>query len=220
MRRVLIVVCCVLAAPLAFAQGEPNTIELTPTIGYWFGDTLSQGSAENINFDMDINDATSYGLRVAYRFNPMWAVDVFLAKESADLITGRGDFFGGQSKLGTMDMTTAEVNMEVCFGHSRFVPFLGAGVGAMRLDPTLHVEGVNGNLSADTKFVGDFGVGFKLFFTPKLALRFDWRGHSVNLGNDNHHHEDCDPYWGCYYDYWDHNWMTFSELSLGLTFVF
>ena len=71
----------------------------------------------------------------------------------------------GLSKLGTMDMTTAEVNMEVAFGHSRFVPFLGGGVGAMRLDPTLHVEGANGSLSADTKFVGDFGVGFKLFFS-------------------------------------------------------
>ena len=40
-----------------------------------------------------------------------------------------------------MDMTTAEVNMEVSFGHSRFVPFLAGGIGAMRLDPTLDVAG-------------------------------------------------------------------------------
>jgi len=218
MRRVLIAVCCVLAAPLGFAQGTPDTIELTPTVGYWFGDTISQGNVDNVNVDMTIDDATSYGLRMAYRFNPMWAVDVFLAKENADLITGHGDFFGGQSKLGTMDITTAEVNVEVSFGHSRFVPFLGGGVGAMRLDPNLHVEGANANLSADTKFVGDFGIGFKLFFNPKLALRFEWRGHSVDFGDHDNYYEDCDWYWGgCNYE---NNWLTFSELSLGLTFVF
>ena len=69
-----------LVAPLAFAQGTPNTIELTPTVGYWFGDTISQGTINNINFDMTINDATSYGLRVAYRFSPMWAVEGYFVK--------------------------------------------------------------------------------------------------------------------------------------------
>jgi len=214
MRRVLIAVCCVLAAPLAFGQGTPNTIELTPTVGYWFGDTISQGSVNNINFDMTIDDAASYGLRVAYRFNPMWAVEGYLAKERADLVTGRGEFFGGQNRLGRMDMTTAEVNAEVSFGHSRFVPFLAGGVGAMRLDPSLTVEGGNTSLTADTKFVGDFGAGFKLFFTPKLALRFDWRGHSVNINTQS---GDCDWWSDCHND---RNWLTFSELALGLTFVF
>ncbi len=215
MHRIFAAACLMLVASGAFAQGTTNTIELTPTVGYWFGDTVSQGSVNNVPFDMTINDATAYGLRVAYRFNPMWAVDLFLAKENADLVTGRGEFFGGVSKIGTMDVTTAEVNMEVAFGHSRFVPFLGGGVGAMRLAPTLHVEGAAGSLSADTKFVGDFGGGFKLFFSPQIALRFDWRGHSVDL---NTHHNDCDWYYGgCYYD---HNWLTFTELSLGLTFVF
>ena len=216
MRRILITLCCVLVAPLAFAQGTPNTIELTPMVGYWFGDTISQGTINNVPFDMTLNDATSYGLRVAYRLTPNWAVEGYFVKARPDIVTGRGDFFGGMSKIGTMDLTTAEVNMEVAFGHSRFVPFLGGGVGAMRLAPTLHVEGASGSLSADTKFVGDFGVGFKLFFSPKIALRFDWRGHSVDLNTYNNN--DCDWYWGgCYYD---QNWLTFTELALGLTFVF
>ena len=214
MRRILIAVCCVMAAPLAFAQGTRNTIELTPTVGYWFGDTISRGAVNNVDFDMTVNDATSYGLRVAYRFTPNWAVEGYLARERADLVTGRGELFGGISKIGRMDVTTAEANMEVSFGHGRFVPFLGGGIGGMRLAPTLNVEGGNANLAAETKFVGDFGVGFKLFLNPKLALRFDWRGHSVNI-NAQH---DCDWWWDdCHYD---RNWLTFSELALGLTFVF
>ncbi len=213
MHRTFAAAFLMLVASGAFAQGTPNTIELTPTVGYWFGDTISQGTVNNINFDMTINDAASYGLRVAYRFNPMWAVEGYLAKERADLVTGRGDFFGGRSKLGTMDVTTAEVNMEVTFGHGRFVPFLGGGVGAMRLAPSLTVEGSNTSLTADTKFVGDFGAGFKLFFSPQVALRFDWRGHSVNMNSER----DCDWWSDCHND---RNWLTFSELALGLTFVF
>ena len=213
MHRIFAAAFLMVVASGAFAQGTPNTIELTPTVGYWFGDTISQGTVNNINFDMTINDAASYGLRVAYRFNPMWAVEGYLAKERADLVTGRGDFFGGRSKLGTMDVTTAEVNMEVAFGHGRFVPFLGGGVGAMRLAPSLTVEGGNTSLTADTKLVGDFGAGFKLFFSPQVALRFDWRGHSVNLNSER----DCDWWSDCHND---RNWLTFSELALGLTFVF
>jgi opacity protein-like surface antigen len=214
MRRILIAVCCVMAAPLALAQGTPNTIELTPTVGYWFGDTISRGAVNNVDFDMTINDAASYGLRVAYRFTPNWAVEGYLARERADLVTGRGELFGGISRIGRMDMTTAEANMEVSFGHGRFMPFLGGGIGAMRLAPTLNVDGGNANLAAETKFVGDFGVGFKLFFSPKLALRFDWRGHSVNINTQN----DCDGWWDdCHYD---RNWLTFAEVALGLTFVF
>ncbi len=79
-------------------------------------------------------------------------------------------------------MTTAEANMEVSFGHSRLVPFLAGGIGAMRLEPTLDASS-GGALSSDTRFVGDFGGGLKLFFTPQVALRFDWRGHSVNIDN-------------------------------------
>jgi hypothetical protein len=110
-----------------------------------------------------------------------------------------------------LDMTTAEANMEVSFGHSRFVPFLAGGIGAMRLDPTLNVAPAGG-LAADTRFVGDFGGGFKLFFTPQVALRFDWRGHSVNIDNQR----DCSWWRSCSYD---RSWLTFTEVGLGLTFV-
>jgi hypothetical protein len=216
MRRILIGLCVVLAAPWAIAQGTASTIELTPTVGYWFGDTISRGAVSNVDFDMTVDDAPSYGLRIAYRFTPSWAIEGFLAKERADLITGHRELFAGTSRIGKMDMTTAEANLELSFGHSRFVPFLAGGIGAMRLDPSLDIVPVEGssNLSADTRFVGDFGGGFKLFFTPQLALRFDWRGHSVKIDNQSR----CNWYWdNCHYD---RNWLTFSEVALGLTFVF
>ncbi|MGD1146423.1 MAG: outer membrane beta-barrel protein [Thermoanaerobaculaceae bacterium] len=214
MRRLLLVLLAAgLTVARADAQGTPNTIELTPTAGYWFGDTISRGIINNVNFDIRVNDTPSYGLRIAYRFAPNLALEGFFTRERADLSTGNGGIFSGANKVGTMDMTTAEANFEFSFGHQRLVPFIVGGVGAMRLDPTITVGQTPGSsLSSDTRFVGDFGGGLKLFFTPQVALRFDWRGHSVNL--DNGH--DCD-WWGhCSYN---GNWLTFTELGLGLTFV-
>jgi len=207
--------CVAMAAPWALAQGTPNTVELTPTVGYWFGDTISRGVIDNVNFDMTVDDATSYGIRIGYRFAPNWAFEGFLAKERADLVTGHQELFSGQTRIGRMDLTTAEANMEVSFGHSRFVPFIVGGIGAMRMDPTLdNSQTGNVSLAAETRFVGDFGAGFKIFFSPQVALRFDWRGHSVNIDNA----EECDFHWDdCHYD---RNWLTFTEVALGLTFVF
>ena len=211
MRRILIGLCVALAASWAMAQGTPNTVELTPTVGYWMGDTISRGTIAGVDFDARVDDTPSYGVRIGYRFTPNWAIEGFFTRERADLVTGHRELFSGQNKVGRMDMTTAEANMEVSFGHSRFVPFLAGGIGAMRLDPTLDVAPAGG-LSADTRFVGDFGGGFKLFFSPQVALRFDWRGHSVNIDNQR----DCSWWGSCSYD---RNWLTFTEVALGLTFV-
>ena len=207
MRRVIVGLLFVLAAPLALAQGTANTVELTPTVGYWWGDTLVRGTTGAFDFDVTIDDAPSYGLRFAYRLTPNWAVEAFLARERADLVTGQRQLFGGVSKLGTIDLTTAEVGMEGAFGHRRLVPFIDGGVGAMDLAPNL------GGLSSDTRFTAYFGGGFKLFLTPSVALRLDVRGHSVYVGSHSSH---CDWWDAC--DGAD-DWITFRELGLGLTFV-
>src|SRR5664280_2088963 len=94
MRRLLFVLCLAVAAPWAFAQGTPNTVELTPTVGYWFGDTISRGTINTVPFDVTVDDAPSYGLRIAYRFTPSWAFEGFLARGRADLITGHRELFG------------------------------------------------------------------------------------------------------------------------------
>ena len=210
MRRLVIGTVLLLLAPWALAQGAPGSIELSPTAGYWYGDTLAKGTTGVFPFDVTIDDAPGYGVRLGYRFAPNWALEGFLARTRADLVTGSDELFGGQEKIGEIDLTTTEVSVEGSFGNSRMVPFLAGGIGAMRLDPKL--EGT----SADTRFVGNFGGGFKLFFTPQVALRFDARWHSVDIGGDTHHH-DCYYYdWECY----DNNWISFFELGLGLTFVF
>jgi hypothetical protein len=207
MRKLVIGVVLVVVAPWAFAQGTAGSIELTPTVGYWFGDTLAKGTTA-FPYDVTIEDATAYGLRMNYRISSGWAVEMLLNHSRADLDQGGDALFGGTRKVGEIDLDTAEFGFEGAFGHSRMVPFIAGGIGGMRMDPS------TAGASSDTRFVGNFGGGFKLFFTPQVALRFDARWHSVEVPDSHHGH--CDYYYGdCYYN----NWITFFELGLGLTFV-
>lgn len=207
MRRWLIGLVIVLLAPWAMAQGVAGSVELTPTAGYWFGDTLARGTTGAFDFDVTIDDAPSYGLRIAYRFTPNWAFEGFLARERADLVTGHDELFGGRSKVGSIDLTTATIGFEGSFGSSRLVPFLAGGIGAMNLDPSLQ------GMRSDTRFTANFGGGFKLFFSPQIALRFDFRGHAVNVGDRQRH---CDWWESCASN---DNWISFREVALGLDFV-
>ncbi|MCU0292337.1 MAG: outer membrane beta-barrel protein [Thermoanaerobaculaceae bacterium] len=211
MRRILVTAACVLAAAVAGAQGSTGTVEFTPTVGYWFGDVMARGTSEELDFDVTIDDAPQYGFRLAYRFTDNWALEGFLSRGRADLVTGSSDLFGGSNKIGTIDITTGELGFEAGFGHSRLVPFLAGGIGMTNLDPSLS------SMSSETRFTGNFGTGFKLFFTPQIALRFDWRGHGVNMGGD--HEDDCDWWDDCHHHNGD-EWIYFTEVALGLTFVF
>lgn len=214
MRRLSFAVLFLVAvSPFAAAQGTAGSVELTPTAGYWFGDTMSEGTTGIFDFDVTIDDAPAYGLRLGYRFSPNWALEGYFGQMRADLVTGDDELFAGQEKIGEIDLTTAEVGVEGSFGSSRLVPFLAGGIGAMRLDPDLS------GASADTRFVGNFGGGFKLFFTPQIALRFDARIHSVLIGdNDDRDCDDWDDWeeWDCQYN----DWLNFGELAVGLSFVF
>lgn len=203
----VLAVCMLLGAVPAAGQGIEGSIELTPTVGFWFGDTLTQGVTDAFGFDVTIDDSPAYGLRVAYRFTRNWSLEGSMFRQRADLVTGRRELFGGQAKLGTIDLTSAQIGFEGGFGRSRVVPFLAGGIGAMNLSPNIE------NLSGDTRFMANFGGGLKFFFTPEVALRFDWRGHSVKVGDSRY---SCDWWGDCTYD----GWISFTEVGLGMQFSF
>lgn len=209
MRRWLIVPALLLIAPFGFAQGTAGSVELTPLAGYWFGDTLARGTTGAFDFNVTIDDAPAFGLRLGYRFASNWAIEALVARSNADLVTGAGELFGSRGeKIGEVDVTIAELGVEASLGARRLVPFIAGGFGATHLDPDL------GNMGSDTRFTGHFGGGFKLFFSERIALRFDGRWHAVDVGNRS---RDCD-WWDDCVD--NDDWLVFKEVALGLTFVF
>lgn len=209
MRKFQVGMLVLLVATGAWAQAREDSVEFTPTVGFWFGDTLARGVQQGYDFDVTIDDDVAYGFRVGYNFTSNWALAGSFSYERADLITGSENFLGDTNVLGRIDMTTAEIGFEGAFGHSRLVPIFNVGVGVMNLDPD------SPNMRSDTDFVAHIGTGFKLFFTPNVAFRFDFRGHAVNVGKGSH--EDCD-WWGDCSD--SHDWIGLRELSIGVTFVF
>jgi len=210
MRKVLVTLAVLLMSSWCLAQGKAGTIELTPVVGYWFGDTLATGSTTGYDFPIEVDDAPSFGLRLGYRIHPNWAVEWAIFHENADLKSGQ-DLALPAVPIGEIDLDTLEIGFEGDLGHSRFVPFLAGGIGLMHMDPSLP------GLETDTRFVGHFGPGFKIFFSPEVAFRFDWRVHSVNVGGQRNDH--CDWWEDCGWDYED-NWTGFNEVSVGLTFAF
>lgn len=206
MRKFALAVAALLFAPLCFAQ-PAGTVELTPTVGYWFGDTLARGITPQFDFDVNIDDAPAYGLRLGYKFSDTWGIEGGVFHERADLSTGHNELFGGRNKIGNIDLTTGEIGFAATFGHNRLLPFIAGGIGAQYMNPDL------AGMSSDTRFAGHFGGGFKVFFNPQVALRFDGRWHWINVGNgeDCHWWESCDT---------TGDWIRFGELSLGLSFVF
>lgn len=209
MRKFCLGLVILLTASGAWAQAREDSVEFTPTVGFWFGDTLARGVQEGYDFDVTIDDDVAYGFRVGYNFSPNWALTGSLSRERADLVTGSENLFGDANVLGRIDLTTAEIGFEGAFGHSRLVPLFNVGVGVMNLDPD------SANMRSDTDFVAHIGTGFKLFFTPNMAFRFDFRGHAVNVGNRGR--DDCD-WWGDCSDSKD--WIGLRELAIGLSFVF
>ena len=75
MRKGMIFIGLFLLAGSALAQGTAGTVELTPLAGYWFGDTFTRGTISGVNFDVRIDDAPAYGVRIAYKFTDVWALD-------------------------------------------------------------------------------------------------------------------------------------------------
>jgi len=209
MRKFHVGLLVMLVASGAWAQAREDSVEFTPTVGFWFGDTLARGVQEGYDFDVTIDDDVAYGFRVGYNFTSNWALTGAFSYERADLITGSENFLGDTNVLGRIDMTTAEIGFEGAFGHARLVPIFNVGVGVMNLDPD------GANMRSDTDFVAHIGTGFKLFFTPNVAFRFDFRGHAVNVGKSDH--DDCD-WWGDCSD--SNDWIGLRELSIGITFVF
>ena len=49
---------------------------------------MARGTTDQFDFDVTIDDAPQYGFRLAYRFTDNWALEGFLSRGRADLVTG------------------------------------------------------------------------------------------------------------------------------------
>jgi opacity protein-like surface antigen len=203
-----------LAGPVS-AQDRTGTWEITAFGGGYFGGTLYAGSNALFTRDVSLGTAPTYGVRLGYNFNRVVGFEVGWSQAKPDITGMGGDVLFGQGvKLGEMTNNVFEGSLILNLARGRFIPYLEFGAGAM----TFAAKVPGYETGTDTRFVGSFGGGVKMFVTPQFAFRIDGRYRSAYISsNEGYYGGDCGH--NCYYT-WGSNWYGSGEVTGGVTFAF
>jgi hypothetical protein len=218
MRALALVLGGLAFAATASAQVRDRTFEISPFGGYLFGGEFESGTTALFDFDVDTDDAATYGIRLGYNLNSSFQLELQLSHTDTEFVTGEDDGLFGpdpDEELGDLDVDYLLGSMVFNFGRGRAVPYVSLGGGVARLDPQLP------GAEEETRFTATLGGGVKAFFTPHFGLRFDGRGYATSLGES----DDDDDFF-CDDDFFDdcdsdrNEWLTNGEVSIGLLFAF
>lgn len=116
-----------------------------------------QGKAANVL----IGD-TGYGVDLEYRFNSIWAAELFYGR----------DQFDGTASVGNVKVNHLSLNAKAYFSGGTFRPYLLAGLGLYDLSPGSQEPGF------------DVGAGLQFSLTQNLAVGADGRYHWVDTSPD------------------------------------
>ena len=202
-----------LLAPPASGQDRSGTVEISPFGGAAFGGSVyTVALTSPYNRKLDVGDAGTFGLRVGYVFNRYAGVEVAWSHAQSGLYLGSSGAFSPQTRVGDFNTDTFEVNGVFTFGKGKFIPYVTVGGGANSMQ--LKASGYNS--ATETRFVGNLGLGAKVWITPKFGLRFEGRVRSTYLGNGSN--DGCRDYYCNYYS--DGSWYTSGDVTGGLAFAF
>lgn len=228
-RALLLTLFSVALAGAASAQVRDRTVEISPFAGYLFGGEFSRGTTELFNFDVEADDAPTYGARLGFNLTSTFQLELQVSHTETDFVTkdDDGGLFGDDSEqeFGELDIDYALGYMTFNFGRRRVVPYVTLGAGVARLKPgpivicPFNPPCFEQTPDDETRFTASLGGGIKTFFTPNFGLRFDGRGYATSLTDNNDDNDDfCGFFDDCDSDRED--WLTNGEVSLGLVFAF
>ena len=174
----LLLVTCGLV-PLAQA------VDIAPMVGYRMGGDLSVNdsgttSGTATEFELELDDATSYGLIMDFDLDYQRQIEIYLSRQSTQVAASQP--FLGHSLF---DLTVDYYHIGGLFypdypeGHGRFRPFVSGTFGLTRMDPQ------GANLSTENFFSLAFGAGATYFPVKNMGLRFDFRGIFTAVDTDS-----------------------------------
>ena len=202
-----------LVAPPLAAQDRSGTVEISPFGGAAFGGSVyTNALTAPYQRKLEVGNTGTFGLRVGYVFNRYAGLELSWSHAQSGLYLGSTGAFSPQTRVGDFNTDTFEVNGVFAFGRGKFIPYftVGGGANSMRLQ-------ADGYSSAtETRFVGNLGLGGKVWITPQFGLRFEGRLRSTYMGNGSN--TSCRDYYCNYYS--SGNWYTSGEVTGGLSFAF
>ncbi len=218
MSRKILVLLALLAAPTVAVAQDDSTMnhaytrgrfELTPTVSYNFGGTISAEESSIFDFDLEADDSEAYGVTFGIPLSPWAQIELLASRQQTSLAYDRG-LFGGNHGVADLDVSYYHVGGLFQWGNGQIHPFLVASLGVANLNPDLP------GARAENKFSGSIGGGVKIFFNDNIGLRLEGRGFWTVLdGNSD------DYYWddGCYCDYGYADTFNQGQASAGLIFA-
>ena len=182
-----------LLPPAAFAQdadyaNSPRArgrFELTPTVSYNFGGTLSAESNYFEYSDLEALDAEAVGITFAIPLSPWAQIELLASRQQTRLENDSGFFPGG---LGAVDLDVSYYHVGGLFlwGNGKVHPFVVASLGLTTLNTDLPGS------REENKFSGSIGGGVKIFLTDRIGLRFEGRGFRTLVDDDTNGIDGCD----------------------------
>ena len=111
--------------------------------------------------DQHLLNSLTYGATIGYDFNKNWGIE------------GSVNYIDAKTDVGGFDADSYLYRLEGLYyfmPESRWTPFIALGLGSLYAD--------------ESEFVFDYGLGYKYYFTDKIAFRTDIR-HVLPMPGNN-----------------------------------
>ncbi len=194
MSRKWIVLFVLLLAPAAASAQSTDAsspaptrgrFELTPTVSYNFGGTLSAESSYFEYSDLETADAEAFGITFGIPLSPRAQIELLASRQQTRLENASGFFPGGPGAV-DLDVSYYHVGGLFQWGSGQVHPFVVASLGVTTL-----VTDLPGSRD-ESKFSGSIGGGVKLFLTERIGLRVEARGFRTLVEGDDNGIDGCD----------------------------
>ena len=196
-RKLVIALIASLALPLS-----GQIIEITPTVGYTFGDTFDEIAAPGFgDAEIKIEDGQSFGL-IFDVGSPRTAFEFTWLHTSTELTTTVG-------ALPEFDYDSDNFQFGVVYyfnERSKTRPFVNGGIGWTDFD----IDGQDG----DSRFSMSLGGGVSHYFSDRIGIRAQARWIPTYINTDDPY-VVCDPFGFCY-AVGDDNYLYQVDASVGL----
>lgn len=196
-RKPIALLVSLLAPAAAFAGGSGGsaTFELTPTVSYNFGGTISAENSTLSNFDLHAKDGEAFGITFDIPLSPWAQIELLASRQKTELEYDAG-LFGDNLGLADFQVSYYQVGGLFQWGNGQIHPYVVVSLGIANLDP--NVAGAQD----ENRFSGSLGGGVKIFFTDNIGLRLEGRGFwTVLNGNNNDYSWDNNCNHNCDYGY-------------------
>lgn len=213
-RRVLRIglACSLLALLVLPSVAMASTkVEISPYYGYRFGGEFESGDDFFFNnFGLEINDGSSYGLTVGFNVSSNSQIELLYSHQETSLLED-ASFLDNGFPLFDLDVDYLHVGYLYEWKAGQVRPFIVGSLGITRFAPDTSV------LDDDERFSVGLGGGVKVMFSDNFGLRFELRGFSTLIDQDDD--VFCDSRDFCY-SYGDEDYLVQGEAKAGLVLAF